>query len=58
MEYKKYYELLFNNRLISNVWEYVLDLIKDEIIDKPNFNEYLIIFTILFSFVDDGNILY
>ena len=56
MEYKNYFKLLSSNRLISDIWEYVLDLIKEEIKDKHNYNEYLIIFSILLSFVDDGNI--
>ena len=56
MNYKDFYKLLLNNRLISNIWEYVLALIEEEIKEKEHKNDYLIIFAILFSFVDDGNI--
>ena len=54
--YKKFYEILLNNKLINPVWEYILDIIEEQIINNPNKDYYLIIFAIYFALVDDGNI--
>ena len=55
MNYKEFFKSLLDNRLISPIWEYVIDLISDEI-DAEEKDSYLILFETLFSLVDDGNI--
>ena len=54
--YKCFYEILLNNKLINPVWEYILDIIEEQIINNPKKDYYLIIFAIYFALVDDGNI--
>lgn len=54
--YKDFFNLLFKNKMIQPIWEYVLDLINEEIKDKENKEYYLNIFTIYFSLVDEGNV--
>ena len=56
MDYLSFYEKLNNAKMISPVWEHVLSLIHDELKDKEHINEYLILFAIFFSLVDEGNI--
>lgn len=53
--YKLFYSLLLKNRLITPIWEYILDMFEKEIDDNDK-DYYLIIFAIYFSLVDDGNI--
>jgi len=54
-DYKSFYNFLLKNRLITPVWGYILQMIEDElkIIEK---DKYLIIFSIYFSLIGDGNI--
>ena len=47
---------LQENRLLSPIWKYVLDLIKEQIKDKEDLEDYLNTFAVFFSFVDDGNV--
>lgn len=54
--YKDFFNLLIKNKMISPIWEYVLDLINEEIKDKENKEYYLFIFTIYFSLIDEGNV--
>lgn len=54
--YKKFYDFLLKNKLITNVWGYILELIEKEIITNSNKEYYLIIFSIYFSLINDGNI--
>ena len=35
MDYKEYYNLLLENKMITPIWKYVLELIEEEIKDKP-----------------------
>ena len=54
MDYLLFFNLLNKNHFISLIWKDVLKLIKDDI--KGDVDQYLAVFTILFSLVDDGNI--
>lgn len=56
MDYKEYYNLLLENKMITPIWKYVLDLIEEEIKDNENKDYYLVIFAIYFSLINDGNI--
>lgn len=56
MDYKEYYNLLLENKMITPIWKYVLELIEEEIKDNENKNYYLVIFAIYFSLINDGNI--
>ncbi len=56
MDNKSYFQLLNKNRLISEIWLHILDLIAIEINDKKDKDNYLIIFAIYFSLIDDGNV--
>ena len=56
MEYWKFYDSLLSNRLITTIWKEVLNLLDEQIDDSQEKNNYLILLTILFSLVDDGNI--
>ncbi len=54
--YKDFYNFLLRNRLITPIWEYILDIIEKQIREKPNKDNYLNIFAIYFSLIGDGNI--
>ncbi len=56
MEYLKYFDSLLTNRLITPIWREVLLLIDNELGNDKSKDDYLILFTILFSLIDDGNI--
>ena len=56
MDYLYFYKLLFNNHLITPIWEYELRLIETELKDNKNKNEYLILFSIYFCLIDLGNV--
>ena len=56
MGYKEYYNLLLENKMITPIWKYVLELIEEEIKDNENKDYYLVIFAIYFSLINDGNI--
>ena len=56
MDYKEYYNLLLENKMITPIWKYVLELIEEEIKDNENKDYYLVIFAIYFSLINDGNI--
>ena len=56
MEYLKFYEALLSNHLITPIWKEVSLLISDEMDEFDNKDDYLILFFILFSLVDDGNL--
>ena len=55
MEYLMYFDALLKNRLITPIWKEVLSLIEGEL-DVKNKDDALILFTILFSLTDDGNL--
>ena len=52
--YDEFYTLLNDNRLLSNIWKEVLNLLKEDINDDED--QYLSLLAIFFSLVDDGNI--
>ena len=57
LEYNKYYELLLKYRMITPIWKYELDLIKDELkASNSDIDGYLNLFSIYFSLVDSGNV--
>lgn len=56
VNYKEIYENLLSFRLITPIWKYVLEIIENEIKDKTNKDYYLVIFSVYFSLIDDGNI--
>ena len=55
MEYKDFYKLLSKYRMITPIWEYELELIKNEM-DKSDKDNYLILFSIYFSLIGKGNV--
>jgi len=55
MDYKQFFKKLLKYKLISNIWKYVLDIIEEQIKDKTNVDNYLIVFAIYFCFVDEGS---
>ncbi|MCQ2772934.1 MAG: exodeoxyribonuclease V subunit alpha [Bacilli bacterium] len=56
MGIKSFYRLLLDNSLISAVWEGVLDILASEINESVLKKQYLNLFAIYFSLIDDGNI--
>ena len=56
ISYKSFYEFLFKNKLITNIWKYILELVEEQINENSNKEYFLIIFTIYFSLINDGNI--
>ena len=56
MNYKSFYEFLLKNKLITKIWKHVLELIEEIINTDENKDYYLVIFTIYFSLINDGNI--
>lgn len=56
ISYKSFYDFLLKNKMITEIWKYILELIEEEIKDNDNLDYYLIIFSIYFSLVNDGNI--
>lgn len=56
MEYKKFFDSLLVNRLITPIWKEVISLIENELEDSSKKDDALILFMILFSLNDDGNI--
>ena len=56
MEYLKYFDALLSNRLITPIWKEVLALVEEELGENEDKDDYLILFSILFSLNDDGNI--
>lgn len=54
--YKTFYNLLLKNKLITPIFEYILDILENEIKDDLNKDDYLNIFAIYFSLINDGNI--
>ena len=56
MDYVELYKLLNKNRLITPIWEHILSLVHSQIVENTQYNEVLIILSIYFSFIDDGNI--
>ena len=53
---KSFYEFLLKNKIITNIWKYVLDIIEEQLMYNPNKDSYLTIFTIYFSLINDGNV--
>ncbi len=53
---KSFYEFLLKNKIITNIWKYVLDIIEEQLMYHPNKDSYLTIFTIYFSLINDGNV--
>ncbi len=56
MEYNKFNDALINNRLLTPIWKEVISLLNIELDDCKDKDDYLILFCILFSLMDDGNI--
>ena len=56
ISYKSFYDFLLKNKMITKIWKYILELIEEEIKDNNNLEYYLIIFSIYFSLINDGNI--
>lgn len=56
MEYLKYFDALFVNRLITPIWKEILFILNDELDESDDKDDFLILFTMLFSLNDDGNI--
>ncbi len=56
ISYKSFYDFLLKNKMITEIWKYILELIEEEIKDNDNKNYYLIICSLYFSLVNDGNI--
>ena len=56
MKYKDFYSLLAKNKLITPIWEYVLSLVEEEIKDREDKEIFLMVATIYFSLIDDGNL--
>ena len=56
MEYLKFYDALLSNRLITPIWKEVLKIIENELENNENKDDYLILFCIMFSLMNDGNI--
>ena len=54
--YKEFYDFLLKNRLIEPIWWYILNIIENEINDVENKDNYLIVFTIYFCLINDGNV--
>ena len=54
--YKDFYNFLLKNRLIESIYGYILDIIENEIKDNNDKDYYLIIFSMYFSLIGDGNI--
>ena len=52
--YDEFYTLLNDNRLISDIWQEVINLLKEDIYEDED--QYLSLLAIFFSLVDDGNI--
>lgn len=56
MNYKDYFNLLKSHNMISSIWLPILEMIEIDIKHLNHYNEYLILFTLYFSLIDDGNI--
>ena len=56
INYQSFYRFLLKNKLMTNIWKYILDLVEEEINNNPNKDYYLVIFSIYFSLINDGNI--
>lgn len=56
ISYKSFYKFLLDSRLITPIWEYILEIIENEIIDNKDKEYYLVIFTMYFSLINDGNL--
>ena len=56
MKYEEFYEALSANRLIAPIWKEVLPLVANELEDNQYKENFLVLFTIMFSLLDDGNI--
>ena len=54
--HKECFKFLLQNKLITPIWEYILEIIENEIKEKQNKEYYLIIFSLYFGLIDDGNI--
>ena len=46
--YKEFYDFLINNNMITPIWSYILEIIDNEIREKENKDDYLMIFSIYF----------
>lgn len=56
MKYIELYDALLANRLITPIWKEVLPLIENELDDNKYKENFMVLFTIMFSLMDDGNI--
>ncbi len=54
--YKEFYNFLINNNMITPIWSYILEIIDNEISKEKNKDDYLMIFSIYFSLIGEGNI--
>ena len=56
MKWIEYYNALLENRLITPIWKEVLSLLDLEIGTNDKKDDYLILTSILFSLINDGNL--
>lgn len=56
MDYKKYYELLLEHRMITPIWLDVCKLLETQIDSYEKKDTALILFLIYFSLINDGNL--
>ena len=56
MKYEEFYEALSTNKLIEPIWKEVLPLIANELDDNEYKENFMVLFTIMFSLLDDGNV--
>lgn len=56
MEYLKYFDALVENKLINPIWRNIIILIEKELDNSSDKDDFLILFIILFSLNDDGNL--
>ena len=56
MKYEEFYEALSANKLIAPIWKEVLPIISNELDDNQYKENFMVLFTIMFSLLDDGNV--
>lgn len=53
---KTFYESLLNIKVIQPIWKHILNIIENQIVDNKDKEYYLVLFTIYFALIDEGNI--
>ena len=56
INYLDFYKILLNMKVINPIWEYILKVIEKQIKDNKDKDYYLVLFTIYFALIDEGNI--